>query len=123
MVVRFVTDVAFAQWLETTWENRFEWDAANSEKLAKHGLTVSQVEALFAQTAVSAGRIEALEGAAWATGEARYLVLLRSAEGKAFSLVCTRRGDALRPISCRRSRDDEQRFYENACLPSDRRSF
>ena len=123
MVVRFVTDAAFAQWLETEWENCFEWDAANTEKLSKHGLTPAAVEALFAQAAVSAGRIEPADGAAWATGETRHLVLLVSAEAKAFSLVCTRRGDALRPISCRRSRDDERRFYENACPPSDGRGL
>ncbi len=121
MVVRFVTDAAFAHWLETEWENAFDWDAANTAKLVKHGLTPAQVEALFAQAAVSAGRIEPLDGAAWAAGEARHLVLLLSAEAKAFSLVCTRRGEALRPISCRRSRDDERRFYENSCSPSDGR--
>lgn len=114
MVVRFVTDSAFAQWLETEWEGRFEWDQANTEKLAKHGLTPSQVEALFDNVAVSAGRIEPTDGAPWAAQEDRHLVLLVSAEGKAFSLVCTRRAEALRPISCRRSREEEKRFYENA---------
>jgi uncharacterized DUF497 family protein len=114
MVVRFVTDTAFAHWLETEWEGRFEWDPANSEKLAKHGLTPAQVEALFENAAVSAGRIEPMDGATWATQEERHLVLLVSTDAKAFSLVCTRRGEALRPISCRRSRDEEQRFYENA---------
>lgn len=114
MVVQIVTDVEFGQWLEIEWENVFDWDAGNSEKLAKHNLTPKQVENLFDEgTALYAGRVAPKPDETWCEFESRHMILLLSQEGKHFTLFCTRRSDKLRPISCRSSRDEEKRFYND----------
>ena len=114
MVVQFTTDDDFAQWLATQWTNQFDWDEANTDKLSKHGLRSTDVEALFENAVVSAGRIIPQTDVLWGQEEVRHLVLLKSSDSKFYSLICTRRGSKLRPISCRRARNDERRFYEEA---------
>jgi len=46
--------------------------------------------------------------------ELRWLVLGRSRQGRRLALVLARRGDRLRPISCRPMRRAERKVYEEA---------
>ncbi len=88
----------------------FDWDAGNVEKLTKHRVTCADVEALVAaEVVVFAGRIiEPMHA------EARWLALGRDASGRGLALIFTRRGEALRPISCRPLRRGERRLYAEA---------
>lgn len=109
MVIRLVRDESFAHWL-LQWSGLFEWDAGNTDKLGKHSLNQIQVEAFFNAKIVLQGLIERPSDAFWT--ESRYLVTLRSiADLKCFSLIVTPRGKALRIISCRRSRPDEEKRH------------
>lgn len=47
-------------------------------------------------------------------GEPRWLLLGTSASGTPLALVFTRRGDSLRPVSCRAMRKSERKFYGKA---------
>jgi uncharacterized DUF497 family protein len=82
---------------------------ANLEKNAKHGVEPSDVEAVVNIQPAFVGRI--LEPT---HDELRWLILGRDSRGRGLALIFTRRGDWLRPISCRPMRDNERRLYEEA---------
>jgi len=87
-----------------------DWDAGNSTKSqAKHGFRTADVESILDAAVVFAGRI--VEPA---HDEARYLLLGVTSGGRYAALVFTRRGDKLRPISCRVMRKREQEAYDAA---------
>ena len=46
--------------------------------------------------------------------ESRYLLLGVTADGRAAALIFARRGDKLRPISCRAMRNKEREAYDAA---------
>ena len=58
-------------------------------------------------------------GAEPAHGEPRWLVLGEDAAGRRLALVFTRRGNRLRPISCRAMRGKEKALYEKARRQAD----
>ena len=89
----------------------FDWDTGNRAKNRKHGVAPSEVESLFHRTVFLAGRL--VEPA---HDEPRWLLLGETAEGRRLALIFTRRGDQLRPISCRAMRRNERRLYEEAKL-------
>ena len=72
------------------------------ESQAKHGFRTADVESILDAAVVFAGRI--VEPA---HDEARYLLLGVTSGGRHAALVFTRRGDQLRPISCRAMRKKE----------------
>jgi len=91
-----------ATWLET--RPAMEWDAGNSTKSqAKHGFSTADVESLLDAPVLFAGRI--VEPA---HDEPRYLLLGVAPGGHCAALIFARRGDKLRPISCRAMRKKEK---------------
>ena len=108
--MKFVPDPLTGLWLrdfDPEPEN-FDWDDGNRHKNLKHGLSSEEVESLFRQDQyVFAGRI--IEPA---HKESRGLILGQADSGRALALIFTRRGEKLRPISCRPMREGERRHYE-----------
>ena len=87
----------------------FEFDPDKSaENERKHGLDFEAAQALWDDAAV-------IEIPARVTGEPRWLVIGRI-DGKHWSAVITRRGENIRLISVRRSREDEVAIYESEDL-------
>jgi uncharacterized DUF497 family protein len=106
--VRLAAAPDIAEWLGR--RPQMEWDAGNSTKsLTKHGFRTADVESILDTAVVFAGRI--VEPA---HDEARYLLLGVTLGGRHAALVFTRRGDKLRPISCRAMRKSEKEAYDGA---------
>jgi uncharacterized DUF497 family protein len=83
----------------------FEFDARKSAaNLAKHGIDFVEAQRLWEDP-------DLLEIPARTEDEPRWLIIGRIDE-KLWSAVVTSRGDAIRIISVRRSRDDEVALYE-----------
>jgi len=87
----------------------FEFDPQKSEiNLAKHGINFEHAQALWDDE-------HRLEIPAKPMDEPRFLVIGRIND-KLWSAVITYRGEQVRIISVRRSRDDERKLYENDSL-------
>jgi uncharacterized DUF497 family protein len=85
---------------------RFEYDPDKSaENRRKHGIDFEEAQALWADPAL-------VEVPARTEDEPRWL-LIGKIDQKHWSAVVTRRGENLRLISVRRSRDEEVRVYES----------
>jgi uncharacterized DUF497 family protein len=85
---------------------RFEYDPDKSaENRRKHGIDFEEAQALWADPAL-------VEVPARTGDEPRWLLIGRI-DQKHWSAVVTRRGENLRLISVRRSRDEEVRVYES----------
>lgn len=83
----------------------FEFDARKSAtNLAKHGIDFVEAQRLWEDP-------DLLEIPARTEDEPRWLIIGRI-DAKLWSAVVTSRGDAIRIISVRRSRDDEIALYE-----------
>ena len=83
----------------------FEFDPAKSEANArKHGIDFLEDQGLW-------GDLDLLEIAARSSGESRYVAIGRLEE-RHWSAVITYRGESIRIISVRRSRQEEVRIYE-----------
>jgi uncharacterized protein len=84
----------------------FEYDPDKSaENKRKHGIDFEEAQALWFDSAL-------VEIPARITDESRW-VLIGKIEQKHWSAVITRRGDNVRIISVRRSRDEEVTIYES----------
>ena len=106
--VRLVAEPEVAAWLAT--RPTMEWDAGNSTKSeAKHGFHAADVESILDGPVLFAGRI--VEPA---HDEARYLLLGATSDGRGAALIFARRGEKLRPISCRAMRRNEKEAYDEA---------
>jgi uncharacterized DUF497 family protein len=93
--VKLVADPEMAAWLATM--PTMQWDAGNSTKSeAKHGFHAADVESLLGGAMLFAGRIVEPQHE-----EARYLLLGATSDGRRAALIFARRGEKLRPISCR----------------------
>jgi uncharacterized DUF497 family protein len=111
--VKIAPDSSLDDWLAglTGTAGQFEWDAGNRSKGRKHGVMPSRVESLFRRPVFLAGRI--VEPA---HDEPRWLLLGEANTGRRLALIFTRRGNQLRPISCRPMRRNERRLYDEAKL-------
>ena len=106
--VKLAADPGVAAWLGT--RPATEWDAGNSsESKAKHGFGIADVDSLLDAPVLFAGRI--VEPA---HQESRCLLLGVTADGRSAALVFARRGERLRPISCRAMRKKEKEAYDAA---------
>jgi uncharacterized DUF497 family protein len=108
--MKFGPDDETGIWLRDFVPDRenFDWDEGNKSKNQKHRVSVFEVESIFRQERfIFAGRIAEPEHDEW-----RGLVLGQSEAGRRLALIFTRRGDRLRPISCRPMRKAERSFYE-----------
>jgi uncharacterized DUF497 family protein len=84
----------------------FEYDPDKSaENKRKHGIDFDDAQALWADSAL-------MEIPARTTDEPRWL-LIGKIKDKHWSAVITRRGENVRLISVRRSRDEEVTIYES----------
>ncbi len=111
IAMRFVDDPDAAAWLDALEGNLedFDWDAGNQTKNRKHGVEDEDIEALLGHPVLLAGRIIQPRH-----DEPRWLLLGRDQRGRRLALIFTRRGDRLRPISCRPMRRTERQVYEEA---------
>jgi len=113
--MRLVEDAALAEWLQRllgTPED-FQWDAGNRTKTLKHRVQPTDVERMFQRRTLFLGRIvEPVHE------EERGLLLGEAPDGRPLALIFTRRGERLRPISCRPMRRNERKLYEEACKES-----
>lgn len=109
--MQLVPDPAAERWLlmMTGASEELEWDRGNLTKHRKHDVALGDVEALIARDFYFAGRIVEPVHA-----EPRWLALGENARGRRLALVFTRRGNRLRPISCRPMRRKERALYEKA---------
>ena len=106
--MNLVADPETAAWLATG--PAMEWDAGNRTKSeTKHGFYTADVESILTGAVLFAGRIVEPEHE-----EARYLLLGLTSDGRHAALVFARRGDKLRPISCRAMRKKEKEAYHAA---------
>jgi hypothetical protein len=111
--MKLAFDLEAASWLDGVageTEN-FDWDAGNRAKNRKHEVEPEDIEAMFRRPRfiVFAGRIVGPTH-----DEPRWLVLGQDGRQRRLALVLTRRGDRLRPISCRPMRRKERILYEEA---------
>jgi uncharacterized DUF497 family protein len=108
--VKFSPDLTAGLWLRdfVPGPENFDWDDGNRHKNLKHGISCEEVESLFRQAHyIFAGRIREPAHPEW-----RGIILGQADTGRAVALIFTRRGEKLRPISCRPMREGERRLYE-----------
>ena len=108
--MKFAPDPLAGLWLRDFAPDpeNFDWDAGHRHKNLKHGLSCQEVESLIRQEHyIFAGRIIEPAHQEW-----RGLILGQGDSGQAVALIFTRRGEKLRPISCRSMREGERRLYE-----------
>ncbi|MBI2070134.1 MAG: BrnT family toxin [Elusimicrobia bacterium] len=109
-------DFAALAWLEKLIPETetFDWDDGNIDKNRKHGIPDEEIESLLNQDEyIFAGEIIKPAHPEW-----RGLILGQSDEGR-FLALFTKRGEKLRPISCRLMRKEERRFYEKTVQKKD----
>jgi uncharacterized DUF497 family protein len=114
--MKLAADAILAAWLEhfSGRPEDFDWDVGNRTKHRKHGVEPGDVEALFRRRTVFLGRVvEPMHE------ELRGLLLGQDAAGRRLTLIFTRRGSRLRPVSCRAMRRDERKVYEEAIAQED----
>jgi len=99
--------IPIREWLED--EPEIEWDAGNFAKNEKHGVARGDIQAVVAIQAAFVGHI--VEPA---HDEPRWLILGKDSRGRGLALIFTRRGELLRPISCRPMRENERKLYAQA---------
>lgn len=108
--MKFIANHEASLWLRdfVPDSDNFDWDKGNVAKNVKHGVRSEEIESIFYQEKfIFAGKIVEPVHAEW-----RGLILGRSDAGRTLALIFTRRGDKLRPISCRPMRTGERRLYE-----------
>ncbi|BBH54370.1 BrnT family toxin [Fluviispira sanaruensis] len=110
--MQIASDKEVETWLTNVWNGEFDWDEGNTQKTSKHGVTPEQIETIIQNEMVFLGRIVEPDGVNF--GENRYILLGIILDGRGFTLICTIRTEKVRPISCRRMRDNEKRAYEKA---------
>jgi uncharacterized DUF497 family protein len=95
--VKLAQDGSLDEWLGgiAGAAGQLDWDAGNRAKNRKHGVEPSEVESP-------------------AHDEPRWLLLGETVTGRRLALIFTRRGDRLRPISCRAMRRNGRRLHDDA---------
>jgi uncharacterized DUF497 family protein len=88
----------------TDGDGLFDWDGANVEHIARHGVTPEEVE-----EALSDEMLLFLD--ARSRGERRWLVIGVSSTGRMLSVVFTRRGRNIRIVTARDADQRERRAY------------
>src|SRR5215210_5234243 len=88
----------------------FHWDSANREKCRRHGVSVAEIESIFANP------IAVLPDPAHSRTEERFKAIGTTAEGRHVFVVFTLRGrngaSLIRPISARYMHRKEVEYYE-----------
>lgn len=112
--MNLLEDEQTALWLEESWDQELEWDQGNIYKLSKHSLTVEDIEELFENETVFAGRIQPSETTKWEGDESRWLSIGKCQSGRFVTVVWTIRNGLIRCISARSARQKEREIYEQA---------
>lgn len=88
----------------------FDWDDGNREKCQKHGVTIAEIESVFADTPATG------PDAAHSTAETRFLAIGRASSGRHVFLAFTWRdqdgANLIRVISARYMHAKEVEHYE-----------
>ena len=106
--MKLEADPATADWLATS--PAFAWDAANQTKnMTKHDVTVEEAQSVLRSPFVLAGRVIEPRHE-----ERRWVLLGRTMSGRLLTVVFTRRGGCVRPISCRPMARKERKLYAKA---------
>lgn len=88
----------------------FDWDEGNCDKCQKHGVTITEIESVFASSPAIG------PDAAHSTIETRFLAIGRASSGRHVFLAFTWREQngarLIRPISARYMRAKEVQYYE-----------
>jgi uncharacterized DUF497 family protein len=89
----------------------FQWDRGNRAKCQKHGVSIAEIEQLFA------GPIAVFPDPAHSNAEERFKAIGRTNAGRAVLIVFALRGGAgvdrlIRPISARYMHGKEIAYYE-----------
>jgi uncharacterized DUF497 family protein len=96
--------------------NGFDWDAGNSDKCRKHGLTLAEVESLFH------GRLDVFPDVAHSHAEIRFFGIGRTSSGRhafvAFTLRSKEGKRLIRPVSARYMHAREIQHYETQIAKS-----
>ena len=92
-------------WLRKDWMGNVDWDEHNLGKLTKHGFSRLEVEKALATDFIFAGEVVG------EFEERRFVLYGKLSDGRHMTIAWTARGNSLRPISCRRSRDAEKRQF------------
>src|SRR3989344_3835242 len=89
----------------------FDWDAANSKKCQKHGVSIAEIESLFISMPIVHPNRKHSDA------EARYSAIGRKATGRGLFVVYTFRERngvrVIRPISARYMHKKEINYYES----------
>lgn len=94
---------------------RFEYDTAKSAaNRSKHGISLEQAQQLWGGPSVTV--------AARSIDEERWMIIGRI-ESRLYSCVYTERGNVIRLISARRSRENEERIYHEQIQKNIRGEF
>ena len=84
----------------------FQWDGGNIDKCQNHGVSVAEIESLFAK------RVLIVNDEANSDGERRYRAIGIATSGRYVFVVFTMRGGQVRPLSARYMHKQEIRRYE-----------
>jgi hypothetical protein len=115
--MRLAPDPGAQAWVATITgdEAQFDWDEWNLEKIrAKHNVEREEVHEIFRRTFIFGGRVVGRD-----VGESRWVVFGRTGRGRRLTLAFTRRGDLLRPISCRLMAREERKRYATEAADKD----
>ena len=82
----------------------FDWNAANVEHIALHGITPEEAEQVIENDPLDAGAV-------LRNGEARTLHLGETDAGRVLVVVITERDGKYRVVTARPSRRQERKFY------------
>jgi uncharacterized DUF497 family protein len=90
----------------------FDWDRANREKCRRHGVSIAEIESIFANP------VAVVPDPAHSRTEERFKAIGRTTEGRhAFVVFTLRNRDGamlIRPISARYMHRKEVQYYEKA---------
>lgn len=106
-----VYDSKIARWLTDEWDQTLDLDQSNTLKLAKHSVSVEQVESVLDGSFVLGGQIIRPVGIDWS--EERFVLYGQTEDGRKLTIVWTIRGTKMRPISCRSMRPNENKIYDS----------
>jgi uncharacterized DUF497 family protein len=97
----------------------FDWDEGNREKCQRHGVQLTDIEAMFGRP------LSVLPDPAHSRNEERFKAIGRNEDGRHILIVFTLRerdGEVLiRPISARFMHQREVRYYEEEAAKTDDR--
>lgn len=84
----------------------FDWDAGNTEKCRKHGVSTQEAERVFVSET-----LRVMPDIKHSLVEDRFIAVA-SVNGRYIFVVFTWRGDFIRPVSARYMHQDELEYYE-----------